>query len=433
MCSSTLPSSLDASLQIWNDLQGSNWPVLCHGVAILLASLSVSRGVSTIELVNKVIVPILLSIVVLCFYWAIFLPYAANGIIHLFSPSWESLKDSKLWIDAASQNAWDTSAGIGLFLTYATFMKRTQGAVRLGMLTPFFNNIVSLLCGITVFATVFSVQYQENVPLAEVVETLKTNGEANTGLTFIWMPVLFDNIGSGGRFLAIAFFFCLSLAGLSSLISLLELSIHTITDFGVRRIPATIVIGVSSFLLGTASALDLSVLVNQDAVWGYALILCGCFLIFLVFRYNIIKFRRRLYLQFGVGDWPLPWVWVVVMFIAPLEGVVLIVWWIVDTIRTDPSWWQLSTESLAMTLSQWAGVLLVTIGLNWWLLPHTISPPSNPLLRRLLGTLVIYHDNRGTPPPEADPPSSTLTKEPPVDLQTVRKEKEPSPITIEDV
>ena len=74
------------------------------------------------------IVPVLLSIVVLCFYWSIFLPYASNGIIHLFSPSWgmtsfnhfitsslptmqspESLKNSKLWIDAASQNAWDTS------------------------------------------------------------------------------------------------------------------------------------------------------------------------------------------------------------------------------------------------------------------------------------------------------------------------------------
>ena len=75
MCSSTLPSSLDDSLQIWNDLQvstpmadpavplccsmqGSNWPVLCHGVAILLASLSVSRGVSTIEPVNKVSPPL---------------------------------------------------------------------------------------------------------------------------------------------------------------------------------------------------------------------------------------------------------------------------------------------------------------------------------------------------------------------------------------
>ena len=71
MCASTLPSSVDNSQQIWDSLQvalphshfhsslslshqGSNWPVLCHGVAILLASLAVSRGVSTIEPVNKV-------------------------------------------------------------------------------------------------------------------------------------------------------------------------------------------------------------------------------------------------------------------------------------------------------------------------------------------------------------------------------------------
>jgi SNF family Na+-dependent transporter len=313
MCSSSLPPTLEDSTQIWDSLQGSEWPVLCHAVAILLASLSVSRGVSTIEPVNKVIVPVLLSIVVLCFYWSIFLPYAGNGIIHLFSPSWESLKSSKLWIDAASQNAWDTSAGVGLFLTYATFMKRSHGAVQLGSLTPFFNNIVSLLCGITVFSTVFSTQMRENKPVEEIVETLKTNGEANTGLTFIWMPVLFQHIGGGGRFLAIAFFFCLSLAGLSSLISLLELSIHTLTDFGVRRVPATVLIGSAAFLLGSASATDLSVLVNQDAVWGYALILCGCFLVFMVMKYDGFKFRRVLYNEYGMGDWSLPWVWVIVV------------------------------------------------------------------------------------------------------------------------
>jgi lysylphosphatidylglycerol synthetase-like protein (DUF2156 family) len=147
------------------------------------------------------------------------------------------------------------------------------------------------------------------------------------------------------------------------------------------------VIGVSSFLLGTASALDLSVLVNQDAVWGYALILCGCFLIFLVFRYDIIKFRRRLYLQFGVGDWPLPWVWVVVMFIAPLEGVVLIVWWIVDTIRTDPSWWQFSTESLAMTLSQ------VISPVSSVRSPVPLSNDTNPMLDQttLIPCLIKRH------------------------------------------
>ena len=77
---------LSAHLHVY--IQDSSWPVLCHGLSMLFAMLSVSRGVSTIEPVNKVVVPILLFIVVFCFYWALFLPYSADGIIHMFSPSW---------------------------------------------------------------------------------------------------------------------------------------------------------------------------------------------------------------------------------------------------------------------------------------------------------------------------------------------------------
>ena len=69
-------------------LQASSWPVGFHGIAIFAAGLSVIRGVATIEPVNKVIVPILLGIIVLSFYWALFLPYASEGIKHMFSPNW---------------------------------------------------------------------------------------------------------------------------------------------------------------------------------------------------------------------------------------------------------------------------------------------------------------------------------------------------------
>ena len=47
------------------------------------------------------------------------------------------------------------------------------------------------------------------------------------------MPLLFHSI-SGGRVLAIAFFLCLTLAGLSSLISLMELPIHILTDLNCK-------------------------------------------------------------------------------------------------------------------------------------------------------------------------------------------------------
>lgn len=72
-------------------------------------------------------------------------------------------------------------------------------------------------------------------------------------------------------------------------------------------------VSIFMFLLGTASALDSSVLVNQDTVWGYALIISGCFMIFMVLRYGPLKFRKDLFTDYGIGDWPLPVVWVLVI------------------------------------------------------------------------------------------------------------------------
>ena len=77
-------------------------------------------------------------------------------------------------------------AGLGTFLTYATFMKRNQGAVKLGSATPVMNNIVSLMCGILIFSTVFSVQRELGQTKTQIVNTLQYNGPGNTGLTFIW-------------------------------------------------------------------------------------------------------------------------------------------------------------------------------------------------------------------------------------------------------
>ena len=142
-------------------------------------------------------------------------------------------------------------AGLGMFLTYATFMKKSQGAVKLGTITPLFNNIISLICGIMMFCTVFSVQRGVGQSQGQVIDTLQYNGPGNSGLTFIWlvndciinvlhdiiifvccrMPLLFGSI-SGGRFFAIVFFFSLSLAGLSSLIAIMEFPIHVLNDFG---------------------------------------------------------------------------------------------------------------------------------------------------------------------------------------------------------
>ena len=93
------------------------------------------------------------------------------------------------------------------------------------------------------------------------------------------MPILYNNISSG-HFLCALFFICISLAGFSSMVSLMERTIRVCIDFGsmcnstrqlcyfvnvVRRIPATIIVGLVTFFIGLGSALDIDILINQVA------------------------------------------------------------------------------------------------------------------------------------------------------------------------
>lgn len=70
------------------------------------------------------------------------LPASSSVISELHGSPKESLGMPGVWIAAASQNAFDTGAGISVLLTYATFMSRASGIVRYSFLIPITNNLV---------------------------------------------------------------------------------------------------------------------------------------------------------------------------------------------------------------------------------------------------------------------------------------------------
>ena len=118
-------------------------------------ALTIYKGVSSIEKVNKILIPTLLGIVFLSVIRAITLPGAMSGISYLFTPDWAQLKDPRVWLEALTQNAWDTGAGWGLFLTYAIYIRKRYGLIKNAFTTAIGNNLVSLLAAIMVFSTVF--------------------------------------------------------------------------------------------------------------------------------------------------------------------------------------------------------------------------------------------------------------------------------------
>ncbi len=245
-----LPADFESAMLIWDNYQASIWPLFTHAAAILFGALAIWRGINSIEKVNKILIPSLLLIVIISVIRAVTLPGAGEGLAYLFTPDLKQLGDPKIWLDALTQNAWDTGAGWGLFLTFAAYMKKEHGTVKNAFLTGIGNNTVSLLAGIMVFGTVFAVlKHEMGMSDPQVLEIMKTSGPASTGLTFIWMPQLFDKMFGGGV-LSVLFFLGLTFAGFSSLIAQLELPSRVLVDTGLKRNRAIAVIVILVFLFG---------------------------------------------------------------------------------------------------------------------------------------------------------------------------------------
>jgi NSS family neurotransmitter:Na+ symporter len=359
-------------LKYWSDFSSGSEPVLFHLAAMLIVGFIVLRGITKgIEKVSRILVPSLLIILLILFIRAVTLPGAFEGIKYFFTPKLEIILDYKVWLNALTQNAWDTGAGWGLIMTYAIYMRKKEDISINAALIGFGNNSVSLIAGITIFSTVFALSS------VDAMQQVSQSGPANTGLTFIYLPILFSKISSNNivnTFFASLFFLALFFAAVTSLISMVELSTRTLIDFGFKRkkaIPFVLIVG---FILGLPSAVDLTFLANQDWVWGVGLILSGAFISYAIKRYGVDKFRTELINSYGsdikIGKWYNYFIGILI----PLQAIILIFWWLISSISWDPEWWNpFHSENAGTALFQWAVMLSIFIAANKILVNQTLK------------------------------------------------------------
>ncbi|MFA5670436.1 MAG: sodium-dependent transporter [Balneolaceae bacterium] len=354
-----LPDSLHQANVVWDNFQGSFRPTILHGLMMGLGGFVVVKGVSSIERINKILIPSLLVVVVISLIRAVTLPGSGQGLQYLFTPDWSMLKDPTLWLEALTQNAWDTGAAWGLILTYGAYMRKKDDITMTAFQTGLGNNAVSILAAMTIFATVFGT-LGNSMNNGEILEIMKSSGPASTGLTFMWMPQLFNEM-AGGKIFAILFFLGLTFAAFSSLISMIELSTRIFFDMGVSRKKATIFICVTAFLLGLPSALSVEFLANQDFVWSVGLIVSGAFMSFAIIKFGPARFRAEIVnngeQKYTLGAW-----WdVIIKYVVPVEVISLLIWWIYLSITNfaPDSWYNpLSSFSVATIVVQ-AGIVMV--------------------------------------------------------------------------
>lgn len=347
----------------WDGFAGTPQALLTHGVAMALGVFVVSRGVRGIETAAKILIPSLIGLVVILAIRAVTLPGAMDGLAFLFTPNLADLMDSKIWLEALTQNAWDTGAGWGLVLTYAIYMRSTEDTALNAFVIGFGNNAMSLLAGIMVLATVFSV-------MPEAADQIV--GAGNEGLTFIWVPQLFAQIPAGRFFMAL-FFLALVFAAWTSLVAMIELSARILIDLGLSRGKAIAAVGSAGFLFGVPSALHMGFFANQDWVWGVGLMLSGFFFAFAVLKYGVTRWRNEFintgHSDIHVGAW---WDWA--MRLVVVEAVVLMGWWLYQAQGDSAAetWTLFSSYNIGSVLIQWVVVLAAFMLLNRFLVRHLV-------------------------------------------------------------
>lgn len=350
--SSELPANLQQAETVWYGFQGSALPSIFHALMIGTGGFIVVKGIASIERINKILIPSLLVVVVIALVRAVTLPGSFQGITYLFTPDWSTLSQPSLWIEALTQNAWDTGAAWGLILTYAAYMRNTDNVTISAFQTGIGNNIVSLLAAITIFSTVFGT-LGSSMGNTEILNIMQESGPAGTGLTFMWMPQLFNEM-VGGRIFAILFFLGLTFAAFSSLISMIELASRVLVDWGINRYRATIAVCITGFLFGLPSAISTDFLVNQDSVWGIGLLVSGAFMSFAIIKFNPSRFRSELVNGDEHGHKLGSWWEVVIKYVVPIEVISLLIWWMYQSASVDAWYNPISTFSLATVLVQWA-------------------------------------------------------------------------------
>ena len=210
-------------------------------LTMLIVYFGVQKG---IERASKIMMPLLIVILLILMIRGLTMEGAGKGIDFLLKPDWSHITPGAVLI-ALGHAFFTLSLGMGAMMTYGSYMSKKDNIPSAAVQIVFLDTLVALIAGIAIFTAVFATGQSPDV---------------GPGLIFHTLPVVFTKM-SGGYVFSILFFILLTIAALTSAISLLEVVIaYFVDERGWKRHNAVIVFGIVTFLVGIPSALSFNVM-----------------------------------------------------------------------------------------------------------------------------------------------------------------------------
>lgn len=207
----------------------------------------VSRGVKNgIEKASNILTPLLFVILIIFCVRSLFLPGAKEGLSFLFYPDFSQITPNTI-LRAVGQAFFSMSIGMGTIITYASYFSDKTRLPRTAYTVATLDTVVAILAGILIFPAVF---------------TFHINPSQGPELVFITLPNIFQQM-PGAYIWSVLFFVLLSIAALTSTISLCEVATAYIhEEFKLTRKRATQLLMVIVVITGTLCSLSFGPLAN---------------------------------------------------------------------------------------------------------------------------------------------------------------------------
>ncbi len=189
--------------------------------------------------------------------WNIF-----GGLGFLWNPDFSALKSAKVWLEAAGQIFFTLSVGIGVILTYASYLSKGDDVALSGLTASSTNEFAEIILGGSII-----------IPAAFVffgpaqMQDIARSGVFNLG--FVTMPLVLNKMPLP-QIMGFCWFFLLFLAGVTSSVSLAQPAVAFLEDeFNISRKKAVTIFAVVSFLLCQSAVFFLkNGVVNELDFWG---------------------------------------------------------------------------------------------------------------------------------------------------------------------
>jgi len=226
-----------------NPLRQIGWMILFTLLTAFFILSGVKKG---IEQSAKILMPVLFLLLIILAIRSVLLEGSAQGLNFLFKPSMEHVKPT-LFLDAMGQAFFSLSIGMGCMITYGSYFNNdinfTNTAIQVSML----DSLVAILAGIIIFPSAFALTANPGTIVNELVA-------GGPGLLFITLPELFNQMPLSMVW-ATLFFCLLSVAALTSIISLMEVvTVYLHEEYPLSRRKSTLLVSIGVIILGVISS-----------------------------------------------------------------------------------------------------------------------------------------------------------------------------------